>query len=78
VRTVPSREPLKCPLRLELDLKNEKGVEKYQAKIVRSVAKEFLEYVTSGRISEVYIKGWLDLVQGDFNRPLQHNTNPPS
>jgi hypothetical protein len=42
----------------------------------RLTIKEFLEYLTSERISKVRITDWMVLVQGDFNRPLQFNTNP--
>jgi hypothetical protein len=44
VRTFPSRKPFRSSLRLELDLKNEKGVKKYQEKIVRSVGKLDKDY----------------------------------
>ena len=44
----------------------------------RLTTQEYLEYLTSERISKARLKGWLVLVQSDFNHPFQHNTNNPS
>ena len=42
----------------------------------RLTTQDYLEYLTSERISDARLKGRLVLVQGDFNRPIKHKTNP--
>ena len=44
IRTVPVRQPLRSPPRLELELSDEKRVEKYQERIVKRVGKLDKQY----------------------------------
>ena len=42
----------------------------------RLTTQQFLENLTQSRISPARLAGWLVMVQGDFNRPLQYKTVP--
>ena len=42
----------------------------------RLSTQQFLELLTSERITQARLEGWLVVVQGDFNRPLQLDTIP--